>query len=106
MQPIQPLAKDEHGVMRFKPNTIVRYLLGHGGLNLNDLTRVGHFPDEDWEQFAQLIGYSLSGFSELSYVSNKTYRAAELMSKEPRSDLEARDASLREVLGKMRANRA
>jgi hypothetical protein len=34
------------------------------------------FSDEDREQFAQLIGYSLSGFSELSYVTDKTYKTA------------------------------
>ncbi len=35
------------------------------------------FSDEDREQFAQLIGYSLNGFGELSYVSEETYEAAE-----------------------------
>ncbi|HEY9661654.1 MAG TPA: hypothetical protein V6C65_24625, partial [Allocoleopsis sp.] len=30
-------------------------------------------------QFAQLIGYSLSGFGDLSYVSDETYAAASSM---------------------------
>jgi len=37
------------------------------------------FPQEDREQFAQLIGYSLSGFGELDYVSDETYEVAERM---------------------------
>jgi hypothetical protein len=32
------------------------------------------FDREDWEQFAQLIGYSLDGFGELSYVSQETHK--------------------------------
>jgi hypothetical protein len=35
------------------------------------------FSQEDREQFAQLIGYSLCGFSDLSYVSDETYYKAE-----------------------------
>ena len=35
-----------------------------------------HFTAEDREQFAQLIGYSMSDFGELSYVTDRTYMAA------------------------------
>jgi hypothetical protein len=35
------------------------------------------FSDEDRIQFAQLVGYSLSGFSELSYIDDATYEQAE-----------------------------
>jgi hypothetical protein len=35
-----------------------------------------NWSNEDREQFAQLIGYSLSGFSSLSYVSDETYQLA------------------------------
>ena len=31
------------------------------------------FSQEDQEQFAQLIGYSVSGFGDLSYVSDDTF---------------------------------
>lgn len=78
--PIQPLGDDGKGVIRFKPNKIVQHLLDHGGIDMNQLALID-FPQEDREQFAQLIGYSLSGFSELSYVSNDIYSAAEAMSK-------------------------
>lgn len=74
-QPMQPLYTDRRGVVRFKENAVVSYLLDKGGLTLNDLALVD-FPQEDLEQFAQLIGYSLRGFGELHYVSNRTYARA------------------------------
>ncbi len=73
--PIQPLLHDERGVLRFKENAIVRYLLDAGGIDMNKLA-ILPFKREDREQFAQLIGYSVSGFSDLSYVSDKTYERA------------------------------
>lgn len=73
--PIQPIIEDDHGVLRFKENRVVQYLLDNGGIDMNTLACID-FPAEDREQFAQLIGYSLSGFSELSYVSNEVYSAA------------------------------
>lgn len=74
--PIQPLIRSTDGVIRFKSNAIVRYLLDAGPFDMNHLAIV-NFSDEDREQFAQLIGYSLSGFGELSYVSDETYSEAE-----------------------------
>ena len=74
--PTQPLLYDEQGVLRFKRNAIVDYMLKRGrqaGLfDLNSLA-IMDFDDNDREQLAQLIGYSLSGFAELSYVSGATY---------------------------------
>lgn len=72
--PLQPLV-NKSGVIRFKTNYIVRYLLDAGPFDMNKLALLP-FSDEDREQFAQLIGYSLSGFSELSYVSDETYERA------------------------------
>lgn len=78
--PIQPLVKDEHGVIRFKANAIVRFMLDAGRqgtrFDLNTLA-IMDFSKEDREQLAQLIGYSLSGFGDLSYVSDEAYAAAE-----------------------------
>lgn len=67
-QPMQPIYIDNHGVARFKENAIVRALLDTGKLNLNDIALLP-FSDEDREQLAQLIGYSVSGFGELNYSS-------------------------------------
>ncbi len=75
--PMQPLLKDKHGVIRFKENQIVRHLLDtHPTCDLYDLESMG-FSDDDYQQFAQLIGYSLSGYGDLGYVSDANYEAAE-----------------------------
>jgi hypothetical protein len=76
--PIQPLELDDRGTLRFKENKIVRYLLDNGGIDLNKLACLD-FNGEDREQFAQLIGYSLSGFGELGYVTDRTYELAQTM---------------------------
>lgn len=73
--PIQPLVKDEHGTVRFKPNAIVRFLLDAGPFDMNTLAKMD-FSHEDRAQFAQLIGYSVSGWGELSYVSDEVYDRA------------------------------
>lgn len=90
--PMQPIYKDDHGVVRFKPNKIVRFMLDHGvtlvdgvwnrrwgenGLSLNILAQMD-FSQEDWEQFYQLIGYSVSGYGDLSGVSDESYNTAAL----------------------------
>lgn len=73
--PIQPLETDAQGVIRFKANAIVQFLLETGPYDLNDIASRS-FSIEDQEQFAQLIGYSLSGFGDLHYVRNETWNAA------------------------------
>jgi hypothetical protein len=74
--PVQPLQVDPDGVLRFKPNAIVRFLLDAGPFDMNKLALMP-WSDEDRCQFAQLIGYSLSGYSDLSYVSDAEYARAE-----------------------------
>jgi hypothetical protein len=73
--PMQPFVKTDQGTVRFKRNAIVRYLLDHGGIDLNQIAEES-FSQNDLEQFAQLIGYSLCGYHELSYVSDKSALAA------------------------------
>jgi len=73
---MQPLIRDDKGVIRFKANAIVRYLLERGPFDMTHLL-LQEFSDEDRMQFAQLIGYSLSGYAELEYVSDESYEAAE-----------------------------
>lgn len=79
--PVQPLVVDEQGVVRFQANAIVRFLLDAGPYDMNALSLMP-FSDEDRAQFAQLIGYSLCGFGDLSYVSDEVFERAESM---PRS---------------------
>lgn len=98
--PIQPIENDSRGTPRFKKNAIVEFLLDHGGHDMNKLASLD-FSQEDREQFAQLIGYSLSGFGELSYVSDETYNAAERMA-EGEDERDARIASLEQMLSTVR----
>jgi hypothetical protein len=75
--PMQPIEPDAHGVMRFKANAIVRHLLEtHPTESMNTIA-LGRFSREDREQFAQLIGYSVSGAGDLSYVSRELIEAAD-----------------------------
>ena len=73
--PVQPLVFDDNRTVRFKKNKIVEFLLNDGPFDMNVLATM-KFSVEDREQFAQLIGYSLSGFADLSYVSDETYERA------------------------------
>lgn len=73
--PLQPLEVDMHGTLRFKSNAIVLHLLNHGSIDMNQLAMLA-FTREDREQFAQLIGYSLSGFGDLSYTTEEAYTTA------------------------------
>ncbi len=88
---LQPIETDGNGYKRFRENKVVRYLLDNGGLDLNHLA-VQYFPNEDREQFAQLIGYSVSGFGELGYVGNETYETANAIAQD--SEMSAEDARL------------
>lgn len=102
--PIQPIEIDELGTPRFKENKIVRKLLAFAtkhGYGLNDIA-VDGFSQNDREQLAQLIGYSLGGFAELSYVSNSTCEAAERMYKTGESEEQARIADLTSTLDDVR----
>jgi len=101
--PIQPLAPDAHGVLRFKANAIVQHLLDtHPSCNMNTLAVMG-FSDDDRQQFAQLIGYSLDGYCSLrSYVSDEAYMAASHMA-EGLDERDARIAALQQKLAELRA---
>ena len=84
--PMQPLVIDGHGTLRFKENPIVRKLLDYAterGYGLNEIA-MKQFDAEDQMQLAQLIGYSLSGYGMLSYVTDDSYeRAAASAPQEP-----------------------
>lgn len=79
-QPLQPLVWDGEGVVRFQANRVVKRLLDEAsarGIDMNFLRRQEGPTNEDWEHFAQLIGYSVSGWGNLSYVSDKTWSRAD-----------------------------
>jgi hypothetical protein len=57
--PMQAIVRDDRGVIRFRENKIVRWLLDNGSKTLNDIA-AQPFEDDDRDQFMQLIGYSVS----------------------------------------------
>lgn len=81
--PMQPVVWDGKGVIRFQENPIVSFLLDWAqqrGMGLNELVEVSDaqgWTRNDWEHFAQLHGYSISGWGDLSYVRDATYGRAE-----------------------------
>lgn len=93
---MQKLELDPHGVIRFRENAIVAYLLYKGPFDLNYLSGLSQdspkgFTKHDWRQFAQLIGYSADGYCTLSYVSRAEahrvdYAVSEFMEKHGRAD--------------------
>ena len=79
--PMQHICFDSNDELRFVPNRIVRFLLDAGPFDMYQLEGMV-FEDEDREQFAQLIGYSVRGFGELSYTSDEAYEKAMKMVEE------------------------
>jgi len=74
--PMQPVVIDDDGVVRFKGNKIVRFLLDAGPYDMCKLAMMP-FSDEDRSQFAQLIGYSTCGFGELGYADQEQVAEAD-----------------------------
>jgi hypothetical protein len=77
--PMQPIVKTASGVIRFAENRIVSALLdfaGPRGMDMNAIARM-LFTEEERMQFAQLIGYSVSGYGSLSYASEESVDLAD-----------------------------
>lgn len=87
--PMQPVIWDGAGTIRFQKNAVVDKLLQLAqlkGVDLNTLhVAASDAPAGDWDQFNQLIGYSVSGCPlrtiRAKYFADK--RAAELLDKHP-----------------------
>ena len=99
--PMQPVGLDDHGVLRFKRNAIVEYILDNGDIDLNDIA-CKDFTREDRAQFAQLIGYSVSGFSELGYASDEECESAQKVYEEGLSEKDALIKVLEEKLANIK----
>lgn len=67
LEPLQTIVRQKGGVYRFRENKIVSLLLRAGPFDMNKLACMD-FSDADHRQFAQLIGYSVSGYGGLSYA--------------------------------------
>lgn len=80
--PQQPIYKDTDGRMRFKVNSIVRWLVDSGPNVLQTLAGMSFTP-EDRAQFTQLIGYSVDGFGELGFEVTEAIDAGIAATPEP-----------------------
>ena len=97
--PFQPVYKDDNGTLRFKGNAIVEWLISEGSLNMNAIAKKT-FSREDRAHFAQLIGYSVYGWSELGYVNNNDYDTIrEIIDN---TELSSKDAELEMLRKKIR----
>lgn len=95
-QPMQPVQWDGKGVVRFKANAIVKHLFKYGGIDMSAIAMLPGISREDHEQFAQLTGYSVSGWMSLGYVSDAAKwraqgREAELLRKHPSDPAQSAD---------------
>lgn len=68
--PMQPIVVSENGRIRFKKNQIVDDLYELRKVHKLDLNEMAcrNYSQEDRNQFAQLIGYSVDGWGTLSYA--------------------------------------
>lgn len=93
-QPRQPIGLDEDNVVRFKPNAIVRLLLEESksrGFGLNEIAGAvltEKVPIEDAVQFWQLLGYSVSGFGDLSFIPKKEIDMCDALAEAVLSEVE------------------
>lgn len=86
--PQQPVHFDDNGVIRFEANPIIeKFMLN----KLNDVAiwcQQNNIDAKYQEQLAQLIGYSVSGYGSLSYVTDHSYARAHAASNRLRHGVE------------------
>jgi hypothetical protein len=78
--PMQPIERAKDGVIRFKANAIVRWLVDSEQIDLNQISiycQEHRVPKTDVEQFWQLLGYSVSGYRYLDFVRKATIATAD-----------------------------
>lgn len=83
-QPMQPIAFTKDGVIRFRKNMVLCFLLEEAREGRKcDLNRIAqqrfsaNWPADDVEQFWQMLGYSVSGYGDLSFVRRSTIKKAD-----------------------------
>lgn len=74
---MQPIYIAEDGVIRFRENRIVRRLVNERLIDLNAIATWRDIPVEDREQFWQMLGYSTSGYGDLSFVRPEVVQEAD-----------------------------
>jgi hypothetical protein len=72
---MQPIRLDKHGTTRFVANACVEWVVDKldsiGYQTMNELAMDCKAAPEERQQFAQLIGYSVSGYCDLNYVDRQ-----------------------------------
>lgn len=76
--PMQPVMTDRDGTRRFVENRIIRDLVEFSATHGRGIHAIaaGDYTDQERQQFAQLNGYSIRGYGELSYVDDVAYEQA------------------------------
>ena len=72
----QPVYIDKHGTKRLHRNKVVDFLYEFAksrGMGLNELGMM-EFPRADREQFYQMLGYSVCGYSEIENGDEERWR--------------------------------
>lgn len=103
--PIQKPVLSEHGTLRYTQNDVVDGMvkvLSRLGYDLNDLHAEFHTADDaDWDQFNQLIGYSLSG---IPLRDESLYDISDKMYEEGKSEKDSRLEVLEETVSNLKKN--
>lgn len=85
--PRQPIGftDEDPPVVRFKGNAIIRWMLKQGEagrqFDLNSIDTYA-FPADDLVQFWQLLGYSVSGYGDLSFIPDNEKDACDAIAEE------------------------
>lgn len=83
--PMQPIGFAEDGVLRFKKNEIIEFLVDSKQWDLDQIflmVRNGMFCKEDAAQLMQLVGYSVSGYGELNVSPRESVYKADAIAEE------------------------
>jgi len=76
--PLQLIVRADDGTVRFQGNALVQHLVDSYPGGAEALRCACPAADNgDWEQLEQLLGYSVSGFGDLPYVSREAVQAAD-----------------------------
>lgn len=84
--PMQPVVIAKDKIICFKENPIIQWMLDMGRegkrFDLNTIAIVSSglgWKKEDHMQIAQMLGYSVSGYGDLSYASKKSIQEADAL---------------------------
>ena len=81
--PMQPVIMDQHNIIRFQRNQIIQDVAAAAfvgrQLSINQIivnVAQGEYTKNDWEQFSQLTGWSVSGYNDITYIREKSKNKA------------------------------